>query len=194
MYKTTLRPEGRHAPLQRLSGIGIAFAILGLIAMILPAIATTTLVTLLAAAMVFWGGLGALMSYKSAILDTRIVTLAFALVAVVGLLFLVFPGLGAEVLTLMVVASLLLEGIYSILSSLSLKVGHAGWIWMFASGAVALIVGFLILLGWPDTASWLLGLGLGFNFLTTGVALILLGRARQSKQRTRLQFGRRGQN
>ena len=111
MDKTTLRPEGRHAPLQRLSGIGIAFAILGLIAMILPAIATTTLVTLLAAAMVFWGGLGALMSYKSAILDTRIVTLAFALVAVVGLLFLVFPGLGAEVLTLMVVASLLLEGI-----------------------------------------------------------------------------------
>ncbi|GAA6189772.1 hypothetical protein [Litorivita sp. NS0012-18] len=50
---------------------------------------------------------------------------------------------------------------------------------MFASGIVALIVGFLILFGWPDTANWLLGLELGFNFLTTGVALILLGRALQ---------------
>lgn len=180
MDKTALGPEGRHAPLHGLSRIGIAFAILGLIAMILPVFATTALVTLLAAAMVFWGGLGTLMFYKSDILDTRFVTLAFVLVAVVGLMFLIFPGLGAEVLTLMVVASLLLEGIYSILSSFSLKARHPGWIWMFASGAVALIVGFLILLGWPDTASWLLGLGLGFNFLTTGVALILLARAQHT--------------
>ncbi|GAA6189773.1 hypothetical protein [Litorivita sp. NS0012-18] len=66
------------------------------------------------------------MSDNANVLDTRIVTLAFVLVAVVGVMVLIFPGLGAEVLTLMVVASLLLEGIYSILSSLSLKVGHAG--------------------------------------------------------------------
>jgi uncharacterized membrane protein HdeD (DUF308 family) len=42
-----------------------------------------------------------------------------------------------------------------------------------------MIVGLLILLGWPNTSSWLLGLGLGANFVTTGVALILLGRLRR---------------
>lgn len=181
MDKTDLALEGRKRRLERYFGVGLAFVGLGIAAMIVPVFTTAALVTMLAFAMLFWGALGALWSYRLSFTDTKFVTLGFALVAVVGLMFLIFPGFGAEVLTMLIVASLLMEGVYSILFSVSLKAGNAGWLWMFASGIIALIVGFLVLLGWPSTASWLLGLGLGVNFLTTGLALILLGRMRNFK-------------
>lgn len=178
MKHSDLVSDGRSHRFDRISRVGVGFCVLGVLAMIVPVFATTALVTLLAIMMVFWGSLGTVMSYKSSYPDTRIVTVAFATVAVIGLAFLIFPNLGAEFLTLLVVASLLMEGIYSILLSLALKEENAGWFWMFGSGAMALVVGLLILLGWPSTATWVLGLGLGANFVTTGAALTLLGRWR----------------
>jgi uncharacterized membrane protein HdeD (DUF308 family) len=163
----------------KISGVGFAFLALGALALIVPVFATTALVLLLSLAMLFWGSLGAVMSYTLSFPDWKISTFGFVLVTICGLVFLIFPGLGAEVLTMLVVASLLVEGIYTILLSLVLREANSVWLWMFGSGVMALIVGFLILLGWPSTASWLLGLGLGVNFITTGLALILLGRARR---------------
>lgn len=161
--------------------LGLAFVVLGVLALVVPALATTAIVVLLAVAMVFWGSLGAAVSYASpSFPDWKIATFGFALVAVVGAVFLAFPGLGAEILTMLVVAALLLEGIYSLLLAVSLRGGRQGWHWMAASGVVALVIGFLILLGWPGTAGWLLGLGLGLNFASTGIALILLGRTSRS--------------
>lgn len=160
------------------SRIGAGFLALGLLAIIAPMAATTAIVVVLALAMVLWGSLGAAFAYASTSFpDWRMVTVGFVLVAVVGAVFLMFPGLGAEVLTLLIVVSLLLEGLYSILFAVFLMGGQTGWQWIGASGAVALVIGFVILLGWPGMASWLLGVALGINFLSTGIALMLLGRA-----------------
>lgn len=178
MKHTDLVSDGRTPRFDRIPRVGIAFCALGVLAMIVPVFATTALVSLLAMMMVFWGSLGTAMTYRASYPDTKIVTVTFALVAVIGLVFLVFPNLGAEFLTLLVVASLLMEGIYSILMSLALRKSNTGWFWMFGSGVIALVVGLMILLGWPSTTSWVLGVGLGANFVTTGVALILLGRRR----------------
>ncbi len=178
MKNTDLVSSGKNYRLDGMFGVGIAFCALGMLAMIVPVFATMAMVSLLAIAMVFWGSLGAMMSYGSLFPDTKIVTVAFALVAVIGIVFLIFPYLGAEFLTLLVVASLLMEGIYSILLSLALREANTGWFWMFGPGVIALVVALLILLGWPSTATWVLGLGLGVNFVTTGAALILLGQRR----------------
>jgi uncharacterized membrane protein HdeD (DUF308 family) len=142
----------------------------------MPIFATTAPVILLGLAMVIWGGLGLSMSCALSTRALSFATLGFVVSAAIGLGFLVFPGLGVEALTLLAVAALLMDGIYSILLGTSLKERHAGWIGMFTSGVVALLVGFVILLGWPGTSSWSLGLCLGANFATTGLALVLLGR------------------
>ena len=168
-------PHERHHPSGRLRGVGIAFLALGVLALIVPVFATTTAVILLATAMLLWGGLGAVMSSSLSFPDWKITTIGFIGVAISGLMFLVFPTLGARVLTMLIVVTLLIEGIYSVLVSFTLRERHAGWVWMSGSGALALIVGFVILLGWPDTAHWVLGLGLGLNFASTGLALIRLG-------------------
>ena len=40
------------------------------------------------------------------------------------------------------------------------------------SGIIDLFLAYLIMRGWPDTASWAIGLLVGINMLFVGVALI----------------------
>lgn len=178
MDKTDISSRRQRFQFENISGVGLAFLVLGALALIVPVFATTTLVILVAFTMLVWGGLGAVMSYSLSFPDWKLSVAGFALVAICGMVFLVLPGLGAEVITMLVVVSLLMEGIYSVLLSLALRGANSGWFWMFGSGVVALIIGFLILLGWPGIAAWILGLGLGANFVTTGIALRLLDRLR----------------
>ena len=97
--------------------------------------------------------------------------------AALGVVFLALPGLGIEVLSMLVVAGFLAEGVLSIAYGLRVSDRQHGWGWMVASGAAALAVGLIVLFGWPETATWLLGLLLGINFFTTGLALLALARS-----------------
>jgi hypothetical protein len=51
------------------------------------------------------------------------------------------------------------------------------WGWMLASGIVDLILAALIIKGWPSTASWALGLILGVNLFSSGLAVIMVALA-----------------
>jgi uncharacterized membrane protein HdeD (DUF308 family) len=99
---------------------------------------------------------------------------AFGVVVLLGLVFLLFPRIGIEVMTLCVVAGFLSEGVFSILFALRLSRRASRWGWMAASGAASLALGLVVLFGWPGTATWLLGLLIGVNFLITGIALLVL--------------------
>ncbi len=43
------------------------------------------------------------------------------------------------------------------------------WGWLVAAGVASIVVGVLLLLGWPGTALWATGLLLGVNLIFTGV-------------------------
>jgi uncharacterized membrane protein HdeD (DUF308 family) len=45
---------------------------------------------------------------------------------------------------------------------------------MLASGIVDLILAALIISGWPGTAGWVLGLIVGVNLITSGIAIIMV--------------------
>jgi uncharacterized membrane protein HdeD (DUF308 family) len=55
---------------------------------------------------------------------------------------------------------------------------------MLPSGIGDLILAGLIIAGWPGTASWALGLIVGVNLITSGVAITLVSLAGQSLVRT----------
>ncbi len=52
-----------------------------------------------------------------------------------------------------------------------------GWGWLAFNGTATLILGVLLLAGLPGTALWAIGLFLGLNFLTSGIAFVALARA-----------------
>ena len=85
-----------------------------------------------------------------------------------GVLVLLFPLTGALTLTLVVGALLLADGV--VRSALAFRLRpRDGWGWFLASGIASLVVGILLLLGWPLTGFWAIGVLLGVNLIFSGV-------------------------
>ena len=52
-----------------------------------------------------------------------------------------------------------------------------GWGWLAVNGVVTLGLGVLLIAGLPGTALWAIGVMLGVNFISTGVAFVALARS-----------------
>lgn len=87
-----------------------------------------------------------------------------------GILVLTNPAAAAISFTLLLGAYFLSLGLFRIFASLTMKFEH--WSWFLAVGIVDLILGFLILLHWPSTGLWVIGLFVGIDFLLTGIAFV----------------------
>jgi len=84
-----------------------------------------------------------------------------------GILILLNPLSGALSLTLVLAALLLIEGILR--SALAFNVRpHDGWGWFLAGGIMSLLLGALLLAGWPATALWAIGTLVGIQLLFSG--------------------------
>ena len=161
---------------KRLSIIGAIFIGIGALAIALPGWATLAGELLIAWMLALWGAAGLWFAWEMRpAREWRYGAVTFGITLLLGVVFLLFPGTGIETLTIVLIGVFLMEGIVSILLGLRLSGQTRHWGWMALSGVCSLIVGFIILMGWPETAVWTLGLLLGINFLSTGFSLIILG-------------------
>jgi uncharacterized membrane protein HdeD (DUF308 family) len=104
--------------------------------------------------------------------------LTAALTLLVGVLLLWHPIEGAVSLTLVLVAFFIVEGIFQIAAAIRHR--HAfpqSWGWPVMSGVADLALAAIIVLGWPATATWALGLMVGVNLLTSGLAIAMVALA-----------------
>lgn len=91
----------------------------------------------------------------------------------VGVMLFAQPALGMATLFLVLIAFLIVEGIVTIMFALDHWRELSGrWGLMLASGIVDLILAAIILLGLPATSAWALGLIVGINLVSGGVAMI----------------------
>ena len=162
----------------RFRAVGLVFAVLGTLAIVLPSVATVLVEEFIAWLMLLWGLAGLLFarSFK-AFSEWRIVAVGFAVVAGTGLLFVLVPGWGASFITAILVGVFILEGVLSVLLGLRMSGQVEKWQWIVASGACSFILGIVIMLQWPSTARWVLGFLTGLNFFATGIAMLLVSRA-----------------
>ena len=98
--------------------------------------------------------------------------LSAALYLIVVLFMLEDPVRAAAVLTLLLAASFLVGGVLRIIFSLAMRF-HA-WPWVLLNGAVDLVLGLLILNGWPATSLWVIGLFVGIDLVLHGWSWVIL--------------------
>ena len=154
---------------------GLFFAVLGVLAILAPAVATVVIEQFVAWLLILWGlaGLSFAFSFRS-FPEWRLVAAGFVAVLLAGIAFVVMPGAGAAVLTGVLIVVFLLEGIVSILLGMRLS-GHVGnWRWIIFSGACSFVLGMILLSAWTDAAHWAIGFMVGVNFISTGLSLLLL--------------------
>ncbi len=84
-----------------------------------------------------------------------------------GLLALLFPLTGALTLTIVVGALLVADGFVRSMLAYRLR-PLDGWGWFLAAGVASTVVGIVLLVGWPLTGLWAIGLLLGVNLIFSG--------------------------
>lgn len=101
-----------------------------------------------------------------------------ALVFVVGVMLLTRPATSAEALTLLFSFYFIAEGLLIIGFALT---SHVENLWLYLTqGFFALVLGGLLLSGWPFTGMWAIGVFVGADLLFKGGAIVALGFALRS--------------
>jgi uncharacterized membrane protein HdeD (DUF308 family) len=153
---------------------GIILVILGLIAIVLPPLATITVTILIGWLFLISGIVGLVTTFMMRQAPGFWWSLLSGILGVAaGIVLLLWPISGALSLTLLLSAFFIVEGVASIMYAVDHRNQLTGrWGWMLVSGIVDLILAAIIIGGLPGTAAWALGLLVGINMLFGGTALI----------------------
>jgi uncharacterized membrane protein HdeD (DUF308 family) len=155
---------------------GIVLVVLGLIAIVVPPIATLAVEILVGWLFLISGILGLITTFWMRGAPGFWWSLLSAVLGIgAGIVLLAWPLSGVLSLTLILIVFFTIEGVASIMYALEHKRELSGrWGWMLASGVVDLILAAIILIGLPGTAAWAIGLLVGINMIFGGSALIAM--------------------
>lgn len=157
--------------------LGIVFALAGLAAIAFPLL--STIATKIVLGWIFLAGGVLMVLHAFSASGWR----GFLLGLLIGILYVVaggwlafFPFTGIITLTILLAALFLAEGVLEVIMALRVR-PHEGWIWLLLSGLVAAVVGIMVAMGLPSSATWAIGLLTGINLLMTGASFIALALA-----------------
>jgi uncharacterized membrane protein HdeD (DUF308 family) len=155
---------------------GILLVVLGLLALIVPTIATLAATIFFGWLLLVSGVIGLITTFRARHAPGFVWSLLSAIVAIAaGVVLLGWPVQGTFSLTAVLIAFLVVEGIVSIAYALQHRDGGTGrWGWMLASGVLDLALAAILFAGLPGTAFWALGLLLGINLVFGGWSLIAM--------------------
>ncbi|MBK5110885.1 MAG: HdeD family acid-resistance protein [Thermoleophilia bacterium] len=155
-------------------GAGILLMILGGVAILVPSVASWGVTIFIGWVLLF----AAVLIFASAfsLRETGGMLVRFLwsfLTLVAGLYLLVNPGEGTETLTAVLAIYFIVMGGFRLYVATRER-GEPGAGWLGVSGALALLVGLLVLLNLPSSADWALGLLVGIDLIFGGWMLIMI--------------------
>jgi uncharacterized membrane protein HdeD (DUF308 family) len=154
---------------------GVVMVILGVLAVVWPAVATLAVDIYIGWLFLISGTVGLVAMFSARDVPAFFWTLLTAALAMaVGVLLIWKPAAGVESLTIVLTAFFIAEGVFQIAGSFAYRDAMPGsWGWMLASGISDLILAGLFIVYWPVSAAWALGLLVGVNLITSGVAIVV---------------------
>jgi uncharacterized membrane protein HdeD (DUF308 family) len=155
---------------------GIVLVVLGLLAIVVPPIATLAVEILVGWLFLVSGVMGLITTFWMRQAPGFWWALLSAVLGIgAGIVLLAYPLSGVLSLTLVLIVFFVIEGVATIMYALEHKRELSGrWGWMLASGIVDLILAGIIFAGLPGTAAWAIGLLVGINMIFGGSALIAM--------------------
>ena len=165
-----------HAHWQLFLTEGIVLFILGVLAIVLPPLATIAVEVIVGWLLLMSGIVGLIATLRMRSAPGFWWSLLSAVLGIVaGIVLLRWPLSGVVSLTLVLTVFLVIEGVASILFALEHKRELSGrWVVMLVSGLVDLFLAGIIFAGLPGTAAWAIGLLIGINLVFGGSALIAM--------------------
>lgn len=157
--------------------IGVAMAVIGALAIFFPVIATLTVEIMIGWLLLLVGIVTVFSAFRLEGTGAFFGTVLVGLLELgIGLYLLMNPAAGIVTLTILLAALFLVEGAVQLSFAFEMR-AQQSWIWMLFSGLVSIAVGLIIAAGLPGISLFALGLVVGINFLSTGIAFILLSQS-----------------
>ncbi|HXY76413.1 MAG TPA: HdeD family acid-resistance protein [Steroidobacteraceae bacterium] len=153
----------------------ILFIVLGVFAIVEPAVAGLGVALLVGWLLVFGGVLHFISTFDGGGTRRVIGQLLAGIVLVLGGIYLLMnPLLTLGSLTLMLAAVILLAGVAEIIFYFRARAEFASG-WILFNGILALILGLMIAAGWPSSSAWAIGTLVGVYLVFTGIARLMVG-------------------
>ena len=165
---------------------GVIIIILGVVAVVVP-VATTIAVEIFLGWLFLVSGITGLVAmFATNNVPAFLWSLITAALSVaIGIMLIWNPVAGTLAITLVLTAFFIAEGVFQTMTSIVYRDVMGGqWSWLLVSGISDLLLAVIIILGWPITAAWTLGLLVGINLITSGWAIVMAALAGRNLTRT----------
>ncbi|PJD92557.1 MAG: hypothetical protein CK424_05520 [Legionella sp.] len=157
-----------------LMGLGVLFVIFGCLG--LSAVVGVTLISIVFIGMMFLtGGIAQSIDvFKSKQWKVAIWHGLIALFYFIGGCLIIWdPLLASTLITALIAWTLIMIGVVRLVMALSLH-GTPGWIFTLISSLAAILLGGLILMQWPLSSLWVIGLFISIELLLNGLHYVIL--------------------
>lgn len=165
-----------------LFALGILFIILGTIGLGATFVFTLTTVTFFGILLLIGGTAQLVDVLRYEGLKSKFSNILIALLYILaGLFILNDPMMASATLTMVIAWSLIAIGIFRIWMAWQVK-GVPGWFWPLLGGIAAIVLGIMILMRWPASSVWVIGLFVAIELIIQGWSLVSVAvAARQIK-------------
>jgi uncharacterized membrane protein HdeD (DUF308 family) len=180
VLRAAVRDTIRKRSLLFLAQAGV-MVVAGILALLFPLFAGTGLVRLLGSMLILSGAVQILSLIGATQVPyfwLQLVTLTLEIL--VGYLLVTRPEAGLVAVTFLMLVLFLVSGIARVVFALMIR-PMQDWLWVLASGLVAIVCALVLFSSLPEAATWLLGFLLGIELVAVGAAQGLLAwRVRQT--------------
>lgn len=160
--------------LHQLFWLGVFMITAGILSLLFPVVSTFAINYFIGGLLMFSGTMQLASSSSVKQTGPFFSALLLAVLTLAAGLFLVFnPLSGVIALTLILAVLFIIEGVFHIILAVEIK-PHSAWRWMMFSGVVSSALGLYVASGLSELSTMVLGIILGINFLTTGIAFLYL--------------------
>jgi uncharacterized membrane protein HdeD (DUF308 family) len=166
-----------HGSAGRLMWVGIAFIVVGVLALVYPAVSTLAATFFVGWLLVISGILALVGAFSIHGTGPFFGALLFALLSIAaGVFMLARPQYGELAITLALGFLFMLEGAFETFLAFEIRPARA-WGWMLASGLASIFLAVVIILGLPGVSVISLGIIIGVNLITSGIGYFFVSSA-----------------
>ncbi len=156
---------------------GFLTLLFGLFAIASPYIAGLSTAVFIGIALLAAGVSMAIFAFQAPSFGRGILKFLFGLLTlIIGIAIVSEPGIALAKLTLLLGLYFFFDGFMMFVLAWNVK-PEPGWGWMTFNGAVTILLAYLVLNNWPDSALWAIGLLVGIRLLFAGVTMLTMGAA-----------------
>jgi len=176
--------EAAKAGGKKMTIYGVIAIILGILAMLTPAVAGTSVLVILGVLVLVGGIVRIIWAFGSGSVGKGLLMFAIGVLTLLcGIGLLANPLFASGVLTIMLAVYFVLDGIFEIGAGFTRRPG-SGWGWMLFGGIVSILLGVIIWRQFPLSGMWAIGILLGIKLLLVGLIMVTAGSAVRSMSKT----------